>query len=107
MSEVRLIDANAYAAEMKVRQDACKKEIDAAIDEIDEEKYDRLCGQFTIFVEAKLVLDEQPTVDAVPVCRCCDCKWCEYPAHNSTKYGCKLFDRCVKHDWFCADGERE
>lgn len=50
---------------------------------------------------------EQPTVDAVPVCRCCDCKWCDYPAHNSTKYGCKLFDRCVKPDWFCADGERK
>ena len=38
--------------------------------------------------------------------RCKDCKWCEYPVHNSTKYGCKLFDRCVKGDWFCADGER-
>lgn len=50
-------------------------------------------------------IEEQPTVDAVPVCRCRDCKWCEYPAHNSTKYGCKLFDRCVKPDWFCADGK--
>lgn len=35
------------------------------------------------------------------------CKWCEYPAHNSTGYACKLFDRCVKWDWFCADGERK
>lgn len=53
------------------------------------------------------IINKQPTVDAVPVCRCCDCKWCEYPAHNSTKYGCKLFDRCVKGGWFCADGKRK
>ena len=45
-------------------------------------------------------------VDAIPLVRCRDCKWCEYPVYNSTKYGCKLFDRCVKGDWFCADGER-
>lgn len=50
---------------------------------------------------------EQPTVDAVPVVRCEQCKWCEYPAHNSTGYACKLFDRCVKWDWFCADGKRK
>ena len=49
---------------------------------------------------------EQPTVDAVPVTRCAQCKWCAYPVPNSTKYGCRLFDRCVKDDWFCADGER-
>lgn len=58
-------------------------------------------------VHFKTLIDEQPTVDAVLVCRCRDCKWCEYPAHNSTKYGCKLFDRCVKPDWFCADGKEK
>ena len=52
-------------------------------------------------------LDAMPTVDAVPVTRCAQCKWCEYPAHNSTGYACKLFDRCVKWDWFCADGKRK
>ena len=51
-------------------------------------------------------LDSEPTVDAVPVTRCAQCKWCDYPVPNSTKYGCRLFDRCVKGDWFCADGER-
>ena len=52
------------------------------------------------------ILERMPTVDAVPVTRCAQCKWCDYPAPNSTKYGCRLFDRCVKGDWFCADGER-
>lgn len=57
-------------------------------------------------IEMAIAALEQPTVDAVPVTRCAQCKWCDYPVPNSTKYGCRLFDRCVKGDWFCADGER-
>lgn len=63
-------------------------------------------GYFDALHHAAKELSTAPTVDAVPVCRCAQCKWCEYPVHNSTKYGCRLFDRCVKPDWFCADGER-
>ena len=106
MSEVRMIDANAYAAEMKERQDTLKEMIDAAVKDDNWELYDKLSRSFGVFVEAKLTLDNMPTVDAVPVTRCEQCKWCEYPAHNSTGYACKLFGRCVKWDWFCADGER-
>ena len=45
-----------------------------------------------------LILQEAPTVDAVPVVRCKDCKYfktrvCE----NEDNYD----------DWFCADGERK
>lgn len=86
MREVRLIDANALKRYIPTRMDM---------------------QDLYLPVHFKTLIDEQPTVDAVPVCRCCDCKWCEYPAHNSTKYGCKLFDRCVKPDWFCADGKRK
>lgn len=53
------------------------------------------------------IVNKQPTVDAVPVTRCAQCKWCAYPVPNSTKYGCRLFDRCVEPDWFCADGKRK
>lgn len=47
---------------------------------------------------ATLILREAPTVDAVPVVRCKDCKYfktrlCE----NEDNYD----------DWFCADGERK
>ena len=59
-----------------------------------------------MLTEFENMIDEQPTVDAVPVTRCAQCKLCDYPVPNSTKYGCRLFDRCVKGDWFCADGER-
>ena len=66
------------------------------------------CHGMTAMKDAAIhAVERQPTVDAVHVVRCRDCKWCEYPAHNSTKYGCKLFDRCVKGDWFCADGKRK
>lgn len=55
-------------------------------------------------------LEEQPTVDAVPVTRCMDCKhstkvegmiglvWCDQLAEVGT---------WVENDWFCADGERK
>ena len=55
---------------------------------------------------AELITRTVPTVDAVEVVRCRDCKYCEYPAPNITKYGCRLFDRCVKADGFCASAER-
>ena len=64
---MRLIDADAYAMEMKTRQDACRELIYAAEAECNEEMYDRNSAKFGIFVEAKLTLDAMPTIDAVPV----------------------------------------
>lgn len=51
---------------------------------------------------------KQPTVDAVPVVRCRDCKHCYAEGFVYVR------NVCVKHydfgnvddDWFCADGER-
>lgn len=43
--------------------------------------------------------DISPTVDAVPVVRCKDCK--HYMTIHCTCDGC-----CISPDWFCADGER-
>ena len=43
-------------------------------------------------------LNDMPTVDAVPVVRCKDCKYFKTPL-------CQIEDN---HDnWFCADGERK
>ena len=52
---------------------------------------------------ASAKIADLPSIDLV---RCKECKWVKFPAPTSTKYGCELFDRCVKPDWFCADGER-
>ena len=107
----RYIDADAYAAEMKTRQDACRELIYAAEAECNEEMYDRNSAKFGIFVEAKLTLDAMPTVDAVPVVRCGECKHFIEPSWECRKlidrdaYG--EADARVYPDYFCADGERK
>lgn len=94
---MRLIDADAYAAEMKTRQDACLELMNAAREMDNEEMYGQKSAAFSVFVEAKLTLDAMPTVDAVPVVRCGECK-----------YHWKNGGDCVAEaDFFCADGERK
>lgn len=61
---MRLIDADAYSAEMKQRQEACKEWFFMVEDR---ELENRAIGMLDAFIEAKLTLDSMPTVDAVPV----------------------------------------
>lgn len=49
---MRLIDADAYAAEMKVRQDALKELMDDADALENWDMYDGLSREFSVFVEA-------------------------------------------------------
>lgn len=58
----RLVDANAYSAEMKDRQEAAWKWRNKAIADEDEVKLARAEGAFTAFVEAKLTWDKQATI---------------------------------------------
>lgn len=58
----RLVDADAYRAEMKDRQEAAWKWRNEAIAEEDEVKLARAEGAFTAFVEAKLTWDKQATI---------------------------------------------
>ena len=55
---MRLIDADAYSAEMKDRQDAAYKWKEEAISEGDEVKQARAEGAYTAFTEAKLTMDK-------------------------------------------------
>lgn len=55
---MRLIDADAYSAEMKDRQDAAWKWRNEAIAEEDEVKLARAEGAYTAFTEAKLTMDK-------------------------------------------------
>ncbi len=98
----RLIDADAYAAEMKLRQDACKEIMDAAKEDDNWEMYDRMSAKFSVFTEAKLTLDNMPTVNAAPV-RCGECKKGVMNELYNEKYCNGEFHAL---DWFCADGER-
>ena len=62
---MRLIDADAYAAEMRKRQENCR----AWKDSLDEgtELHARAEQSFMTFVEAALTLKDQPDIDAIPV----------------------------------------
>lgn len=62
---MRLIDANAYAAEMQKRQDACNKW--KSEQNKGSEMYARAEQAFVTFVEAWVILENQPTIDAIPV----------------------------------------
>lgn len=55
------------------------------------------------------VLDAQPTVDAVPVVRCKDCKHCNTDWAMGKWYGsCKEWNtHSVMADWYCVNGERK
>ena len=53
-----VVDADAYSAEMKDRQDAAWKWRNEAIVEEDEVKLARAEGAFTAFTEAKLTMDK-------------------------------------------------
>lgn len=54
----RLVDADAYSAEMKDRQEAAWNWRNEAIAEEDEVKLARAEGAFTAFTEAKLTMDK-------------------------------------------------
>lgn len=49
-------------------------------------------------------IDAAPTVDAVPVVRCWQCKHGSKCTMNMIQ--CKMYDRFHRADWFCANGER-
>lgn len=62
---MRLIDADAYAAEMQKKQNACCKWHSEQNE--GSEMYARAEQALVTFVEAWLTLENQPTIDAIPM----------------------------------------
>ena len=62
---MRLIDADAYAAEMRGKQDACQQWL--ATTEGGDEMHIRAEQAMATFIEASLTLKNQPTIAAIPV----------------------------------------
>lgn len=94
MSEVRLIDANALWELMRTYDD-----YQGAKEAHDLELIHRDSILFAI--------ETAPTVDAVPVVRCKDCKWyVPYTMENKTYKMCRKA-HLGSDDFYCADGERK
>ena len=84
-SEKRLIDANAMRADwLENGENEYVYDTNAVLDSI----------------------DSQPTVDAVEVIRCWECKY-----HEDTPVigfvHCRLYDRIMRHNDFCSYSKRE
>lgn len=54
------------------------------------------------------MVDKQPTVDAVPVVRCGECKY-RYVDGDNVRFNLCLLNhnKVQSNDWYCADGERK
>ena len=60
-----------------------------------------------VYHDVVSTIDEMPTVDAVEVVRCKDCKWYKrkYP-WNGNIYECSYLEAPMDDDDFCSWGER-
>lgn len=102
---MRLIDADAFVAEINSR-------IKAAIEwakecEMKEDITIRAEQAIATFCEASLTAKKMPTIDAVPVVRCKDCKYAE-TIENEDIY-CHSYGGVLTNnpEWYCASGERQ
>ena len=85
-NERRLIDANTLISYM----DECSKE-----------------SRFRVYYGyAKSFIDDAPTIDAVPVVRCRECKYHEEEEIEMV-YCPNIIGGWVENEWFCANGERK
>ena len=88
---------------------------------IDADKLPKYTGYALSANEVAMAVEKAPTVDAVPVVRCWECKHRIVNEHYGEKGYIKLkayceldtgdifsLGRCAEDDnWFCADGERK
>ena len=66
----------------------------------------RLPDDPSYIIEIHHILTQIPTIDAVPVVRCKDCKYWE-KQKDSAQGQCILSGNYPTSAWFCANGERK
>lgn len=96
----RLIDADALKADYGMKDDCadCDKELRGK---------SKACEFDRVYTKMDFCgwLDDAPTVDAVPVVRCKDCKYNLLPA-TSGNANCEIFYGMTDQDGFCHMAER-
>ena len=100
MKTMRLIDADALVESLTAKA----QELEKHIRDMCGQAVDYYSGIKTGFVNAAIVADSFPTIDAVPVVRCKDCKHWERDVMFAGGW-CRGKRQDIP-DWFCADGER-
>ena len=76
------------------------------------QKAQKIFSDSALLLAIRVALDKAPTVDAVEVVRCKDCKhygWEQEPCHGRTQRFCNLNKGLVVvyRDTFCSYGERK
>ena len=74
---------------------------------IDADKLNLLLGISDRDIYAKYMLDKMPTIDAVPVVRCRECKLHTSSAFYPDMLFCQEHGRYVDPDGYCYLGERK
>lgn len=104
---MRLIDADALIHEMeKGRAEALATAVTVSFDKPGE---GLLCGlnmAEKIYASAMLAVYSAPTIDAVPVVRCKDCRWKEQEQPGMV-YCPATVGGWVDEDWSCKGGETD
>ena len=88
-SEKRLIDREALLSFEKMDAELCAT-----------------CGEHHTAEDVIMMIKTAPTVDAVPVVRCRDCKYHE-DTHVTGFEHCCLYDLTMRYNDFCSYGRRE
>ena len=107
---MRLIDADTIEPFLKEERDFHKKMYDNMQQPCEHDDKQIVGAYYTAYSKSYRAIKDAPTIDAVPVVRCKDCKHrdpedkrCDCGGHEWVKG--KILP--VKDDWFCADGERK
>ena len=100
----RYIDADELCKSLKETQD---RAIEWYVTAKDDEIRHRADATLAILCEVKLRIDEQPTIDVVPVVRCRDCKYCDERTTNKKGFVvCNATHMDCTEDDFCSFGEK-
>ena len=105
---MRLIDANAVVKAILEERDKIPRTITTAPYELGTEKPYHAGDQMRGGIRKALrCIEQAPTVDAVPVVRCRECKHCDPENHHCDHHMGTAAPLRRKPDDFCSYGERK
>lgn len=107
----RYIDADALVEQLKDERDFYKKMYDCMQQPCEQDERAIIGVCYTAYSKCCHMVKHAPTVDAVPVVRCGECKHFVENTWECSRlcdrFGDEYSDARVYPDWFCADGERK